>query len=72
LKFIWWGEPVASKIGVGNQYGPLTDLETAEAQICHMGGRGLRLHAQCRIDGFYEAIGYTSTAPLRMFFAYIG
>lgn len=34
-------------------------VKAAEAQVRKMGGKELHLHAQCRITGFYEAIGYT-------------
>jgi predicted GNAT family N-acyltransferase len=34
-------------------------MKAAEDQVRQMGGRELRLHAQCRIRPFYEAVGYT-------------
>ncbi len=34
-------------------------VAAAEAQVRSMGGTSLHLHAQCRITGFYKAIGYT-------------
>ena len=33
-------------------------MNAAEAQVRRMGGDELHLHAQCRITGFYEAVGY--------------
>ena len=39
-------------------------VKAAEAQVRRMGGKELHLHAQCRITGFYEAIGYTSYGPV--------
>lgn len=39
-------------------------VKAAEDQVRQMGGRELHLHAQCRITGFYEAIGYTSYGPV--------
>jgi predicted GNAT family N-acyltransferase len=34
-------------------------VTAAEQQVRRMGGASLHLHAQCRITGFYEAVGYT-------------
>ena len=34
-------------------------VRAAEKQAASMGGRALHLHAQCRITGFYAALGYT-------------
>lgn len=34
-------------------------VTAAEEQVRAMGGTSLHLHAQCRITGFYEAVGYT-------------
>ena len=34
-------------------------VTAAEQQVRSMGGTSLHLHAQCRITGFYEAVGYT-------------
>ena len=33
-------------------------MNAAEAQVRRMGADELHLHAQCRITGFYEAVGY--------------
>lgn len=34
-------------------------VTAAEEQVRSLGGTSLHLHAQCRITGFYEAVGYT-------------
>jgi predicted GNAT family N-acyltransferase len=39
-------------------------MKAAEEQVLRMGGKALHLHAQCRITGFYEAVGYTSYGPV--------
>ena len=35
-------------------------VKAAEQQARRMGGNSLHLHAQCRITGFYQALGYTA------------
>lgn len=35
-------------------------VKAAEQQVRCMGGNSLHLHAQCRITGFYQALGYTA------------
>ena len=39
-------------------------VKAAEDYIREQGGKSLHLHAQCRITGFYEAIGYTPYGPI--------
>ena len=39
-------------------------VAAAEDRVRELGGRELHLHAQCRITGFYEAIGYTQYGPI--------
>ena len=41
--------------GLGSQI-----VEAAEDYVRSVGGKEIRLHAQCRVSGFYEKIGYTS------------
>ena len=41
--------------GLGSQI-----VEAAEDYVRSVGGKEIRLHAQCRVAGFYEKIGYTS------------
>lgn len=39
-------------------------MDAAESEGRKMGAEALHLHAQCRITGFYEAIGYTAYGPV--------
>ena len=32
----------------------------AEKHVKEIGGKELRMHAQCRVEKFYEKVGYTS------------
>ena len=41
--------------GLGSQM-----VEAAENYIRSIGGKEMRLHAQCRVSKFYEKVGYTS------------
>lgn len=36
-------------------------IETAEKQIEKLGGRRFKIHAQCRVRGFYEKQGYIAS-----------
>lgn len=35
-------------------------VEKAEEYVCKMGGAELQLHAQCRVQGFYQKLGFSA------------
>lgn len=39
-------------------------IETAEKQIEKLGGKSFKIHAQCRVRGFYEKQGYIASGVL--------
>lgn len=51
--------PEERKKGLGNLL-----LEESERQAIKQGAREMRLHAQCRAQGFYEQAGYTAYGPI--------
>lgn len=41
-------------------------LAESEKLACKEGAKEIHLHAQCRVEGFYERCGYTSYGPIEL------